>query len=142
MPSAEECFAAQEGPLTCVAACVVMIRRWRGEATDEAAVLADWGAPPFALPIHAADDGYFASLDPDQPIDLELLRNRASNGWVIVTVMFVPRRPAHAIVLVGLVGVEGFLYLDPAEPRREQPFEISATNLVKVWTGHTLVAKR
>jgi len=141
MPSPEECFAAQQGPLTCVAACVVMIRRWRGEATDEATVLADWGAPPFALPVHAADHGDFSTLDPDQPTDLELLRIRASNGWVIVTVMLVPRRPAHAIVLVGVVGVEGLLYLDPAEPPRDQPLEISATSLVKVWTGHTLVAK-
>ena len=55
--------------------------------------------------------------------------------------MFAPRRPAHAIVLIDVVGSQGLSYLDPAEPVEDQPLEITDTQFLKVWTGHMLVAR-
>lgn len=134
-----EVFVRQSGPLTCVAACVTMLRRRRGVAADEATVIEEWGAPPFTLAVHAASDGDYASVDPDDPASLELLRARVASAWVVVLVMQAPRQPAHAIVLTEVTPA-GFRYLDPAEPGEEQPFELDEVALARAWTGYMLVA--
>lgn len=142
MPSVAECFVAQSGPLTCVAACVAIVRTWRGEPTDEATVCRAWGPAPYALPVHAAAEGDHYALDPDEASSLEFLSARVAQGWVIVSVMAAPRRPAHAIVLVASDDGASFSYLDPAMPPGQQPRTIGEMELVKIWTGQTLVARR
>ena len=142
MPSIEECFAAQHGPLTCVAACLAIIRRWRGERIDEAAVRQAWGDPPYALAVHAAADGTYVPTDPDAPSSLEYLRAHLKDGWVVITLQLAPRRPAHAVILVGINSTGALQYLDPADPADKQPFAMSEAELVKAWTGQLLIARR
>jgi hypothetical protein len=138
----ERCFVPQEAPLTCVAACVAMVRRWRGEQATEKAILKEWGKPPFALELHAASDGEFANLDPDEAAAFEWLCTRVRQGWVVVTIMPAPRHPAHAVVLISTDDTGAFEYLDPAEALDGQPLRFSDVAFVKVWTGQVLVAKR
>jgi hypothetical protein len=59
----------QSTPWSCVAACVCMVRRRRGETIDEQALLDAWGSGgPFALTVHADevwDRSSPKQVDPD-----------------------------------------------------------------------------
>jgi hypothetical protein len=51
-----EVHVQQATRVSCVAACVCMVRRRRGERIDEQAILEEWGSGgPFALSLHARD---------------------------------------------------------------------------------------
>ena len=139
MASPLECFEPQSQPLTCVAACVAMVRRWRGEAVTEGDLLLAWGSPPFSLAVQGVLVGTHLWLDPDSTVALELLAQRVRQGWAIVTVIPAPRRCAHAIVIFG-VGSDGTLgILDPASPFTAQPVTLSQEAFAAQWTGELLV---
>lgn len=60
-----EVHVQQATRVSCVAACVCMVRRRRGERIDEQAILEEWGSGgPFALTVHARD-----LRDPDYPTE-------------------------------------------------------------------------
>jgi hypothetical protein len=53
-----EVHVQQSTQVSCVAACVCMVRRRRGERIDEQAILEEWGSGgPFSLTLHARDLG-------------------------------------------------------------------------------------
>ena len=135
----------QSTPQSCVAACVCMVRRRRGEQIDERAILDSWGSGgPFALRVHARDQG-----DPDYPVCLNALK-RSSRGllrsalrdghWVIITIVPLPHpNRSHAIVLIDLDEDDRFIYLDPGELEHVQPCTFSEDELVAQWTGELIV---
>jgi len=130
-----EVHVQQATRVSCVAACVCMVRRRRGERIDEQAILEEWGSGgPFALTLHARD-----LRDPDFPakaIDSlarssrGLLRSVLRDGrWVIISIVPLPHPNApHAIVLIHLNEDDLFLYLDPGEPLHTQPRAFSRTS--------------
>ena len=140
-----EVHVQQATRVSCVAACVCMVRRRRGERIDEQAILEEWGAGgPFALTVHAGD-----LRDPDYPECINplarssrgLLRSVLRDGrWVIIAIVPLPHpKPLHAIVLIHLTEDDQFLYLDPDEPLHAQPLAFSEDELVAQWTGELIV---
>src|SRR3954463_4185683 len=114
-----EVHVPQSTRVSCVAACVCMVRRRRGERIDEQAILEAWGSGgPFALTLHARD-----LRDPDYPESIDslarssrgLLRSVLRDGrWAIISIVPLPHPNApHAIVLIDLNEDDQFLYLDP-----------------------------
>jgi hypothetical protein len=135
----------QSTPGSCVAACVCMVRRRRGERIEEHALLGEWGSPgPFALTVHAEDmrDPSFPSqVDPTLESSWGLLRAILRLGrWVIVSIVPLPHPGrSHAVVLIGSGEDDLYLYLDPAAPSDAQPRAFSEDDLVQQWTGQMIV---
>ena len=141
-----EVHVQQSTRVSCVAACVCMVRRRRGERIDEQAILEEWGSGgPFALTLHARD-----LRDPDYPAEWidsltrssrGLLRSALRDGrWVIISIVPLPHPNApHAIVLIHLNEDDQFIYLDPGEPLHAQPCAFSEDELVAQWTGELIV---
>lgn len=133
--------------VSCVAACVCMVLRRRGELIEEREILEKWGSGgPFALRLHARglqDSAYPDCIDPDAPSSLGLLRNLLRDGrWIIVSIVPFPHPNAHAqhaVVLIYLNEDDQFLYLDPAEPLQVQPRVVSEDELIEQWTGELIV---
>jgi hypothetical protein len=135
----------QTSPLSCVAACVCMVRRRRGERIDERAILEAWGSDgPFALSVHARDLG-----EPDDPSAINplarssrgLLRSVLGDGrWVIITIVPPPYSSLpHAIILIAVSEDDQFLGLDPGKPTGAQPIALSEDELVEQWTGELIL---
>jgi hypothetical protein len=132
-----EVHIQQSTRVSCVAACVCMVRRRRGERIDEQAILEEWGsAGPFSLTLHARD-----LRDPDYPAEWidslarssrGLLRSVLRDGrWVIISIVPLPHpSAAHAIVLIHLNEDDQFIYLDPGELLHAQPRAFSEDELV------------
>jgi len=141
-----EVHVQQSTRVSCVAACVCMVRRRRGERIDEQAILEEWGSGgPFAPTLHARD-----LRDPDYPADCINSLARSSRGllrsvlrdgrWVIISIVPLPHPNApHAIVLIHLNEDDQFIYLDPGEPLHAQPRAFSEDELVAQWTGELIV---
>lgn len=71
-----EVHVQQATRVSCVAACVCMVRRRRGERIDEQAILEEWGSGgPFALTLHARD-----LRDPGYPMEWIDSLARSSRG--------------------------------------------------------------
>jgi len=136
---------AQSTTSSCVAACICMVRRRRGENIREADLLAEWGSDgPFALQLYSQDLRETQSpvvINPDARSSREFLTGMLLLGyWVIVTIVPHPHpnRP-HAIVLVGMTGDDTFVYLDPGEKAETQPLAFSEDDFVRQWTGQLAV---
>lgn len=135
----------QATPLSCVAACVCMVRRRRGEFIEERDLLADWGSEgPFALGPHAddlRDPAYPAMIDPLGRSSRGLLRSMLREGrWILISIVPLPHPNAmHAIVLIDLNEDDQFLYLDPNTPLSVQPRAFSEDELVEQWTGELVI---
>lgn len=141
-----EVYVQQSTRVSCVAACVCMVRRRRGERIDEQAILEEWGSGgPFSLTLHARD-----LRDPDYPAEWidslarssrGLLRSVLRDGrWVIISIVPLPHpSAAHAIVLIHLNEDDQFMYLDPGELLHAQPRAFSEDELVAQWTGELIV---
>ncbi len=141
-----EVHVQQATRVSCVAACVCMVRRRRGERVDEQAILAAWGSGgPFSLTLHAHD-----LRDPEYPAEFihpfarssrGLLRSALREGrWVILSIVPLPHPNApHAIVLIHLNEDDQFLYLDPGTPLATQPRALSEDELVAQWTGELII---
>jgi len=138
----------QSTPLSCVAACVCMVRRRRGEPVDEQAILDSWGSGgPFTLKFHAAelrDRNYPTAIDPLSRSSRGLLRAVLRKGqWVIVSVVPPPHPGSpHAVVLIRITEDDWFQYLDPAVPADVQPRAFSEDELVQQWTGELIVCEQ
>lgn len=138
---------AQSTAMSCIAACVCMARRRRGEAVDETQILTEWGSiGPFALRLHARDlrvPQYPDAVDPDARSSRELLAGTLALGyWVIVTIVPLPHpgRP-HAIVLIGVTEEDAYIYLDPAGAAEDQPLAFMEDDFVRQWTGEMVVVE-
>lgn len=138
---------AQSTPTSCVAACVCMARRRRGDMVLERDVLAAWGSGgPFSLRLHTTDlraQQYPPHVDPDSRQGRDWLVAALRSGyWVIVSIMPFPHpNGLHAVVLVGLTEADGFVYLDPAEAGEAQPLAFSEDDFVRQWTGEMTVVE-
>ncbi|HEY4242117.1 MAG TPA: hypothetical protein VGM88_20000 [Kofleriaceae bacterium] len=83
---------------------------------------------------------YPPAIDPDARASRDLLvALLLQRHWVIVTIMPLPQRPAHAIVLVGMTDADAFVYLDPADPRDSQPRAFAEDDFISHWTGELAV---
>lgn len=134
--------------VSCVAACVCMVRRRRGERIDEQEVLREWGADgPFALTVRGrplVDPDYdfpSGTLDALARSSRGLLRSVLRAGrWVIISIVPLPHpNSPHAIVLIKLSEDDQFLYLDPGQPLQAQPRAFSEDELVEQWTGELII---
>jgi hypothetical protein len=141
-----EVHVQQATPVSCVAACVCMVRRRRGEGIEERALLEEWGSEgPFSLELHASElrdpDYPMHGIHPEARTSRDLLRSVLRNGqWVLISLVQEQRQYArHAVVLIDLNEDDQFLYLDPNEPLHAQPCAFSEDELVKQWTGEWVV---
>lgn len=144
--SLAEVHVRQSTAGSCVAACVCMVRRRRGEQVEESTILEEWGsAGPFALTLHAQElrdpDYPWVSIDAVSRSSRGLLRAALRNGqWVIITIVPLPHPSRlHAVVLIEITDDDSFLYLDPGEPPDAQPRAFSEDDLVQQWSGELIV---
>lgn len=143
--SLDDVHLRQSTGWSCVAACVCMVRRRRGERVDEPAILEAWGSRgPFALTVHAEelrDRNYPKAIDAVSRSSRGLLRAVLQKGqWVIITIVPLPHpNRLHAVVLIEITEDDSFLYLDPAEPPEAQPLAFSEDELVQQWSGELIV---
>jgi hypothetical protein len=143
--SVAEIHVRQSSSWSCVAACVCMVRRRRGERVVEPAILDAWGSGgPFALAVHAEelrDPNYPKVIDAVSRSSRGLLRAVLRSGrWVIISIVPLPHPGRlHAVVLIEITEDDSFLYLDPAEPPESQPLAFSEDELVQQWSGELIV---
>jgi ABC-type bacteriocin/lantibiotic exporter with double-glycine peptidase domain len=143
--SLAEVHVRQSTAGSCVAACVCMVRRRRGEQVAESTILEAWGsAGPFALRLHAEevrDRNYPMIIDAVSRSSRGLLRAVLRDGrWVIITIVLLPHPGRlHAVVLIEITDDDSFLYLDPDEPLQAQPLAFSEDELVQQWSGEPIV---
>lgn len=152
----------QERPWSCVAACVRIIKAWRGEEVEEKSLLAAWSGFEMAIG-NLKEVGKRDDRDPLDPLEVERLREELRHSWLVVILSAGPlthfiqqQEPPpvskhgrilpyeyvrdshelrHAVVLVEAVEPETILYLDPYYPKHRQPFALTNDELVEAWTG-------
>jgi len=154
---------------SCVAACVVIIERWRGvpgaEALDRQTVvfgrIAVGGFGLFeAAAVELGDVECSGYLDIDNPNHVLYLISRVQHGcWAMVSCftdqfaqiaagfgLSSPLGPLrggaahHAVVIVDARG-DGVALLDPWHLAEMQPIWIGLEDFARIWTGQVIIAQ-
>ena len=157
--SVAEFHCEQQRPNSCVAACICMVLRWRGQSASEEELHQNACFKGQSLAYAALKLGAKHCAGSLGQIKFWL----ASERLLIVKVSGPPLvkisaplgischgelcppgdwgGPFHAVVFIASVD-QNLLYLDPWFPKNNQPREISEDNFERVFSGELIVAER